>query len=64
MSCRCAFYSRQTEVNASQSNCVPACESVCECVFRWAGRGWVAEKQLDGSVVELEVGGVVVIGGR
>lgn len=47
----CAFYSSQTEVNASQSNCMPACEQV----WFWLVR--VAEEQLVGRAVELGEGG-------
>lgn len=39
LSRRSAFYSSQTEVNALQSTCVPACESLCECVFDGLGEG-------------------------
>lgn len=64
LSCRRAFYSSQTEVNALQSNCMPACESVCECVFSIGGE-WVggrgAVRWECGGVGE---GGIVVIGGR
>lgn len=48
---------RQRLTLRDQIACQHACESVCKCVFRLAGRGWVVEEQLDVSVVEL---GVVV----
>lgn len=44
---------RQRLTLGDQIACQRARASACKCVFRLAGTGWVAEEQLDGSVVEL-----------